>query len=154
MSKAKLPFEATGYLLYYFAAHAADAVGKEQWCAAIVDRTTKWHCTPVNGSHGSYEFGGLTGNSIAMRYLPCPCQSCFNNNPGACTNLTFTDKAVTIAMRLIEIDCPDTLQLPLSKYTILILTSFLRLYEIKLPKDKKKPSLIATITEKLGQYIE
>ena len=42
-SKPKPPFEATNYLLYYFAANEQDAVGKT--CHFVLDRTRMWDTT-------------------------------------------------------------------------------------------------------------
>jgi hypothetical protein len=136
-----------------FAANATDAWGKEENCIAILDRTQMWNCTAVKGSSSSFEFVGLRDSKISMRSLPCPCQSCFDNNFDACTNLAFTEEKVTQELTLVEIVCPQFLTMPLDTITNPVLEAFLKMHGVKLPKSKKKSELIKTIMDTLEQYV-
>ena len=68
VNKPKAPFEATNYILYYFAANAQDVEGKT--CDAVLDRAQMWDTTQVPGCFSAYDFVGLPGCKLSMRILP------------------------------------------------------------------------------------
>jgi hypothetical protein len=120
VTKEKPLFEATKYMLFYVASSADDALNKE--CAFALDRTgEKWDCTGVSGSSGSYEFSGLSNSTIQMRYLPCACVSCQNNNIEECTNQELVGQTSEHHVELKVHNCPEYLTAPVEAnhlYTI------------------------------------
>ena len=123
MNKAKPPFEATDYLLFYFAADEMDA--QDKVCDFVLNRSGMWDCTAVSGSSASYEFMGMPRSEIAMRTLPCPCEFCFAGRYTMCTNrdIVSTYNNTTVSLRVVE--APELMQMPLgSNYTISVLKAF------------------------------
>lgn len=141
----------TGYKLYYYAASEADEQGKQR-VSVTLNRGNEWNCTPLKGSSTAYEFIGLPLSvdakyQIALRFLPCPCLSCFNADYNSCSNKHIVGDMEADYMYFIPpSECPDMLNIPLSDYTIAVLEAFIKLHLHKLPKKKKKTDLIAYIT--------
>lgn len=150
-SKAKPPFEATGYKLYYYAANEADEAGKER-ISFTLNRSDMWNCTVLHGSSNAYEFVGLprnvdNKNQIAMRWLPCPCKPCFEGDYNSCKNSNIVGDMEADEMKVIlTAECPDRLDVPLTDYTVLVLKAFIVLHKEKLPKKQTKPELIRYIS--------
>ena len=142
MSRAKPPCEATNYMLFYFALDENDAAGKEH-VAAVLDRKTMWDCSAAVGSSTCYEFVGLPGSSLSMRYLPCPCQACCDDTLAEpCSNLCIVGEKTATAMSFIEYEDIDMLHMPLTTYTNAVLLRFLKKHKIKSPKQKTKDNII------------
>jgi hypothetical protein len=154
MRKAKAPFEATNYMLFYFAANAEDAAGKE--CDYVLNRSEMWDNTAVAGSSTSYEFVGLALSKLKMRALPCPCENCFNNMHAECTNRYIVSAFKEFTVSEIVTNCPDHLQLPLENnklYTNRLLKAFMKKYNKRVPGSILKPALIQLIKEELSDYL-
>lgn len=152
----KAPFEATKYMLYYFAANAQDAAGKDH-CDFVLDRNEMWDNTNVPGCSFAYEFVGMPGNAICMRRLPCPCALCCAERYDQCTNPRITGAFRNVVMRVVDVDCPEFLQLPLETnkdYTIKVLKAFLRQYEQRLPaRLTKRGEIIQFVMQTLRNYL-
>ena len=154
-TRPKAPFEASNYMLYYFAANAQDAVGKD--CDFVLDRTEMWDNSNVPGCSFAYEFVGMPGSAICMRRLPCPCAFCCGERYDQCTNPRITGAFRNIAMRRVDVDCPEFLQLPLETnkaYTIKVLKSFIRQYEQRLPaRLTTRDEIIQFVMQTLRNYL-
>ena len=93
--------------------------------------------SPVKGSSTAFEFAGVAGDtsgSIGVRYLPYPCQACFNKNPVECSNIPLVGEVMISVMTEIVYDECVNLNAPLAQYTNAILTHFLRSHNIKITK--------------------
>lgn len=151
-NKPKPPFEATNYILYYFAANAVDAEGKE--CDYVLDRTTMWDNTEVRGCASAYDFVGMPGSALTLRELPCPCSYCCTGRYEHCTNMCVVGEFRGIAMSAVEYDCPEFLQLPLTGYTIKFMKAFMRKHEVRIPaRVTKKNDIIQLMMQTLGDYM-
>jgi hypothetical protein len=151
-NKAKPPFEATNYMLFYFAADAEDAEGKH--CDYVMDRTQMWDCTKLPGSSTSYDFVGMPRSLVKMRTLPCPCGFCCAGAYDYCTNIDIVNVFVDRPMRQIHVACPERLQEPLNNYTVTVLKAFMREHGKRIPGGAGKPALIALVTAQLPDYID
>lgn len=147
------PMEATSYLLFYVAANATDAEGKEH--SIVLDRLKDmWNCTGLKGSSSAYEFVGLPEGQISMRYLPCPCESCCSGDSDRCTNKDFVGEQTVSEMTLVECDCPELLHAPIgTNHTNAVLEAFIKMHHVKLPRSRRKDELVKTIVEHLSEYI-
>jgi hypothetical protein len=157
--KAKPPFEATGYELFYVASDEQDEQGKTD-VAMTLDMSTKWDCTPLPGCSTCYEFIGMQAtvdnrNQIGMRTLPCPCEFCLCLSFELCVNKHIVEDMGFFEMSEVEfINSPNELEQPLaSKYTVADLKAFILHHDLKLPKDCRKPALIEFINGQLAQFI-
>jgi hypothetical protein len=157
-NREKPPFEATNYLLYYYAANEADEIGKER-ISYTLDRKEMWNCTAAKGTMNTYEFVGLpptTGGDfeILMRDLPCPCDSCLTGSYAECSNSHIVGAMENCPMKEIPpIDVPALLTAPINTNTIPFLKAFIKQYKDKLPKVQSKTALIKFITDELSEYI-
>lgn len=154
MTQAKAPFEATNYMLYYFASNENNAEGKT--CDYVMDRSKMWDCSAVSGCSGAYDFVGISGSSVLMRSLPCPCGSCCSERYDHCTNTAIVSRFEVKHIRQIVVECPDFLQLPLEGnrlYTNSLLKAFMRKYDMRVPGAADKRRLIQLVTEQLGAYL-
>lgn len=154
MNRAKPTFEATDYMLLYYAADANDAVGKA--CNFTLNRSEMWNPSVLKGSSTKYEFIGLASSKIAMRSLPCPCQQCFAGTYAMCTNIdivsTFLEKTMTITV----IEAPEYLELPLAPnrdYSKPLLRAFLQLHDVRLGGVMSRLAMIDLIHLQLSDYL-
>ena len=153
MNRSKPPFEATNYMLFYYASDEKDAEGKE-FCTAVLDRSEMWDCSAVKGSSTCYEFAGRAETSIETRHLPCPCEYCSSHSDDMeCTNAHVVGNKTLHAMTLVEYDDSEYIKMPLDNHTIRDLMHFIRSHKIPLPRDKKKANLIACIADNLAEFI-
>ena len=140
----KEPFEATSYMIFYVAASAEEAVGKEHIFA--LDRVNDmWDCTGVLRSSGSYEFLGGPESTISMRYLPCPCAACSKSNFVQCTNQDIVGRYDVQTVSFREVVVHEVLTEPLENYKNAELVAFMKSNNVKAPKVKNKPSYIGAI---------
>lgn len=154
LNKAKPPFEATNYILYYFAADNIDAVGKN--CNFVLDRSEMWDNTQVSGCSSAYEFVGLPECKLNMRMLPCPCLACGDWNYDQCSNRTIVSAFKEIKVSEVVTNSPEYLQLPLETnklYTARLLKAFLKRHNKRVPGSLKKCDLIRLITLELNEYL-
>jgi hypothetical protein len=151
MKEPKLPFEASNYMLFYFAAGAADAEGKT--CEYVLDRTQMWDCTDVPGCSSCYEFVGLAANGLNMRALPCPCESCCSGQYEMCTLGDIVPAVSMLHMTAISTDSPEYLQLPLSQYNVRAMKNFMRRHEKRVPGGIRKEPLIELVQAQLFEYL-
>ena len=153
----KAPFEATNYMLYYFAADADDAVGKA--CDHVLDRTKMWENTLIPGCKTAYDFGSLPESVLSMRNLPCVCSFCCADRYHQCTNTDIVGRFQDIPVsRVAEAECPPTLQEPIEgnrAYTIGVLKAFLRQYEpaVRLPANLRRLALVKMIRDRLPIHV-
>ena len=135
-AREKPPFEATGYELFYYAAHEADERGKTDVMVTLNRKQDMWDCTELKGSSERYEFVGMPLSSsgaytISMRILPCPCVCCSIGDYHLCINEEIVGEMQSDTMKFKEApDCPDRLSLPLEKYTNDILKEFHKMYDL------------------------
>ena len=154
MNNSKPVFEATNYILYYFAADAKDADGKTH--DYVLDRSKMWENTHVNGCSNAYEFVGLPSGKLNMRELPCPCGFCFAEHHALCSNLEIVPQFKEFTMREVITDAPEYLQLPLEdkkEYSVRVLKAFAKRYNLRVPGSIKKDDLIALILRQLTEYL-
>lgn len=153
-NKAKNPFEATNYVLYYFAADENDAEGKE--CDFVLDRSAMWDNTAVDGSSKCYEFVGLDNIKLKTRHLPCPCENCcVELRFDMCLNIDIVGAFTEYAMREISIEAPEYLQRPIGVKgnTIKFFQAFLKRHNVRFAKSLSRPKLIDLIESRLGEYL-
>lgn len=158
-SKAKPPFEATCYELYYYAANEADEIGKTDVMLTL-DRSEMWDSSPLLGSSTCYEFVGMPPlldgqHRIGMRQLPCPCAGCLRDDYDACSNRNLVSTMSFNVMRYKNRpEAPHRLALPLQQYTVDVLKAFAKLYDLKLPNlCTKKDDIITFISNSLAMHI-
>ena len=151
----KPPFEATNYILYYFAANAQDAVGKD--CDFVLDRTEMWDNTQVPGCSSAYDFVGMPGSTLCMRALPCACAFCCANRYEQCTNRFYVGSFREVALSVVEINCPEFLQLPLETNrlcTINVLKAFMRRHQKAIPaRVTRRDDIIRLVMQELRDYL-
>ena len=159
-NKAKPPFEATSYELYYYAANEADEIGKTDVMVTL-DRSEMWDSTPLLGSSTCYEFVGMPPlpdgeHRIGMRLLPCPCEGCLRDDYDACSNRNLVSTMSVSVMRYKRRpEAPDRLVLPLQQYKVDVLKAFVKLHDLKLPHQcSKKDDIITFITNSLAMHID
>jgi hypothetical protein len=123
---------ATNYVLLYVASDEADALGKVD-VDMILDRSTMWDCTVLTGSSSKYEFCGMDhvpaagAHNIGMRFLPCPCKHCYQNDFAACSNQLIVGVMEYSMMKYKASPvCHDTLEEPLEFYKNGVLIAFLK----------------------------
>jgi hypothetical protein len=150
-NKPKPPFEATNYMLFYFAADEKDAEGKE--CAHVMDRSQMWDCTKLPGCSTAYDFVGMPDSLVLMRTLPCACGCCYSGLYDHCTNVDIVGSFADRPMRQIHVDCPERLQEPLSAYTIAVLKAFARDHDVRVG-SLAKPLLIEFVRTSLPEFID
>lgn len=160
--KEKPIFAATSYKLYYVAADAVDAIGKEDDVALILDREKMWDCSLVQGSSRCYEFIGQPEGDdgklrITKRYLPCPCCHCLAFDHEHCRNPDIVLTTTTSVIKVKEIEeCPDILDVPLEQYKNDLLKSFIKMYHAnnKCPSELlTKALLINYITRHFSEFV-
>jgi hypothetical protein len=152
LARSKPPFEATSYMLFYFAADARDAHGKH--CDLVLDRSQMWDCKPINHTNISYEFLGLPMSRIQLRNLPCPCENCFNEMYEICTNRCIVKAFKVVPLK--QIVAGEYLQLPLESnkaYTKAVLKAFLTQYNIRVPGTLNRHDLINRVLTHLVEYL-
>jgi hypothetical protein len=161
-NKAKSPFEATRYEVYYVAANAADEQGKLD-VALTLDRTTAWNCSKLHGSSTHYEFIGMPPTfagkyQIAMRYLPCPCEKCSNYEFERCLNRDIVgDMDLQEMYEIAPVLCADVLTEPLTQYNKDVLQQFIKnnVERGTGPKaGSNKPILIEFIERELSELVQ
>lgn len=157
--RAKPTFEATAYHLYYYAADENDEMGKTL-VSATLDRKEKWNCNALNGSSDAYEVVGLPqsadGSTLVLkRHLPCPCQYCLTCAYAACQNEHIVGDPEVHEMKLLPpTDCPDILSVPLSQYTVKVLSAFITLRGGRTPNQTvRKDVIIKFIVDNYSDYI-
>lgn len=152
-SKPKPPFEATKYMLYYFAANELDAAGRQ--CDYVLDRSQMWNSTSIPGCRSAYDFVGITGSRVNMRVLPCACAYCCGGRYAQCSNVDIVGRFVDYRLSLVE--CPDYLQLPLEgnrAYTAAVLKVFLRAHNVRVPSTvTRKADIIRLVMQNCGDYL-
>jgi hypothetical protein len=152
MNKEKPVFEATKYLLFYVAADANDAVGKEH--CFVLNRSEMWNCTSVPDTSKSYNFRAYPDSRLSVRYLPCPCLHCFNGQVEVCTNVDIVGEEVVHEISLVEHVIPELLFEPLDRnYINAVLEGFITQHNLRLPRRRTKPEYIKLIREQLPDYI-
>ena len=155
LTKPKRPCEATNYILYYFAANAQDAEGKT--CDYVLDRSEMWNSTQVPGCKAAYDFVGMPRNRLSMRTLPCVCAYCCADRYGQCANVGIVGNFDEHSVSLVEVDCPEFLQLPLEgnrTYSINVLKIFLRRHNVRIPSDvTRRNDVIQLVMQSLGQFL-
>ena len=140
----KEPFEASSYMLFYVAANAEDAVGKEH--IFTLDRANDmWDCKAVAGSSSSYEFAGGAESTISLRYLPCPCLACRESNFVECTNQDVVGRYEGQTVTLAETVSHNELIEPLETYKNAELVEFMRRHRVRAPQTKNKTAYIEAI---------
>ena len=156
--KAKPSFEATSIMTLYVAASTDDEEGKLD-VALTLDRTKMWDSNVVNGSSSCYEFIGMVPQlegktSIAMRYLPCPCEYCVDCRFEFCSNRDIVGTPTFHEMKLKPpVECMEELVEPLTQYTVAILKLFIKNQGSKLPKCQNKLSLINYISQTFSNFV-
>lgn len=154
LCKPKAPFEATNYILYYFAANEQDAEGKI--CDYVLDRSKMWDNSEVPGCKKAFEFIGLPFSKLKMRDLPCPCAFCCRELYDRCTNRLIVSNFSELQMRRVAFETPEYLHLPLEGnrlYTVGYLKAFMRRHDKRVPGSIKKDDLIQLIMTSLGDYL-
>ena len=158
LNKAKPPFEATRYQLYYVAANEADEQGKtDVWLT--LDRTQMWNCNTLYGSKSCYEFIGIMPtfdgkNQVAMRFLPCPCEHCVAFAFEMCLNRDIVENMTFEIMTLkAEVEEEEILAQPLNQYVVAVLKKFITSHHSKLPRRQTKPFLIQHILDNLREFV-
>jgi hypothetical protein len=156
--KEKPPFEATGYKLYYYAADQDDETGKRD-VAHTLDRKQMWDCTAIKETNRCYEFVGLppVGDvpQLSLRYLPCPCECCRDENYGQCGNAAIVGEMKTSSITFKQpAECPDRLETPLNQYINDILRAFIKMYENKVPaRLTTKAQLVKHILDNHQEFV-
>ena len=117
----------------------------------FAQRHRHWNCTSLEGSKSCYEFAGLAGiedgehnTTINMRFLPCPCSSCYDNKPEECLNIDIVGevKRSNIYYKP-SIDCPDNLTEPLENLKNDMLLTFIKKNGIKCASRVKRDMCVA-----------
>jgi hypothetical protein len=158
--RAKLPFEATGYELFYVASDEIDEQGKTH-VTLTLDMSTKWDCTPLPGCKTSYEFIGLQPTvdgrkQIGMRILPCPCEFCLSLTFESCLNRDIVGNMGFTEMRAIEhVESPAELNEPIAtNCNVLQLKAFVLHHDMVLPKGvTRKAEIVTFIQANLSQFL-
>ena len=148
--RAKPPFEATAYILFYFAASVDDAQGKEHHC--VLNRNEMWDCTAVDGSSTAYEFAGKADSIISIRTLPCPCSCCQADDPTQCTNVNIVSTFRDSPIALVDNEAPEYLQLPLIQ-TVATLKAFLRRHNVRCNVGRNRAYYVQLVHDMLPAYL-
>ena len=154
MNRAKPVFEATDYLLWYYASDDTEAVGKN--CDFVLNRKEMWNPTLLKGSSSKHDFIGMASKKIMMRSLPCPCEFCATDRFELCINSSIVSNFTESSMSISLVEAPEYLELPIAmnkKYTRDFLRSFIQSHGMRVGGSMTKAKMIELIHLHLQDFL-